>query len=58
MLLYREDPDLPSPIEILVRKTEDVYKTMISSTPKEILLKLTKTEKDKLTKKNKGGFLF
>jgi len=53
--LYREDPDVPSQIEILVRKTEDVYKTMISSTPKEILLQLTKTEKEKLLKKNKFG---
>lgn len=52
--MYKEDPDLESPIEELVTKTEDFYETMVSSMPKEVFLKLAKTDKKNEDRKKRS----
>lgn len=54
MIMYKEDPDLQSPIEELVTKTEDFYETVVSSMPKEVFMKLAETDKKNEDRKKRS----
>ncbi len=41
-LLYRDDPDFPSPIEEIIRKTEELCHTIKTSVPRGVLQILNK----------------
>jgi len=50
--MFREDPDIPSPIEEIIRKTEEFYHTMKTSMPREIINGITQSEKKRRSKGN------